>query len=224
MALMELIINSTYAGQRMLNRFHYQSSGTPAGVSLSFALASAAGCVFTTTIPTGSLFEAISDLAVNLVTYDSYQTKDLYSTTDFFDSAFAAGTTGDLVPPGASPLLAFGYRTSRVRSDIKRGFKRFSGCADGGIGANGAVDPENVLIEALRAALGDVIEYDDSGNTITFTPVVLGTEKYTTPSGKSAYRLYETESEQLSHVASGFTWEAYNTIRTQNSRQYGRGQ
>lgn len=67
------------------------------------------------------------------------------------------------------------------------------------------------------------LTYDDSGNTLTFTPCIAQKEEYTTPRGKKAYKYYPTEVAQAAHLASGIAWSYYPQTRTQGSRQYGRG-
>jgi hypothetical protein len=74
--------------------------------------------------------------------------------------------------------------------------------------------------------MGAIITYDDEGNTISFAPAIVGKEKYTPDPLKPdryAYRYYPTLAEQMEHVAQGFNWDVYNQVRTQVSRQYGRG-
>jgi hypothetical protein len=78
-------------------------------------------------------------------------------------------------------------------------------------------------MELLASVMGDTLTYDDEGNTLTYTPCVVQKEKYTTPSGKDAYRYYATESAQAPHLAVGVAWEVYDTERSQVSRQYGHG-
>jgi hypothetical protein len=67
-----------------------------------------------------------------------------------------------------------------------------------------------------------------AGVTVAFKPVILGKLRYQTNEGetpaKYAYKLYPTEAEQLEHVADVGVWFPYTQVRTQGSRQYGRGQ
>jgi hypothetical protein len=67
------------------------------------------------------------------------------------------------------------------------------------------------------------IGYPTVSPEVTFTPVIVGKQQYTTPSGNTAYRYYPTLTEQNLHLASNPVWEPYTTVRTQTSRQYGRG-
>jgi len=43
MALYEVVVEQSYAGQQCINRFNYVSSGTPSGVTGSFGLIAALG-------------------------------------------------------------------------------------------------------------------------------------------------------------------------------------
>ena len=70
-------------------------------------------------------------------------------------------------------------------------------------------------------------DYDDEGNTLTFTPIVCKKQKYAVPDSdpvRYAYRYFPTEAEQMDEIAEGVTWQAYTQTRSQTSRQYGRGQ
>ena len=91
MAFIEAIINQQFSGQLAINRFTYVSSGTPASVSLSFALLSALGFIpdppTATTFPTDTLADAMENIQSTGVRYLSAYARDLYSDTDFYDSS-----------------------------------------------------------------------------------------------------------------------------------------
>lgn len=228
MAILEVVLNQRYANQLCVNRFHYVSSGTPAAVTLSFALISAMGLLEATgspkVFPNETIGVSLQVCQNPSVEFLSTYARDLYSVTDFYESPYPSGVTGQKPGAGMSPLAALGFTASRVRTDIRRASKRFVGCneefwASGGILTGEAVALADDLAEQMSA----VLSYDDEGNTITFTPAVLGYEKYTTDSGKVAYRPYATVSAQMAHVATGWQYQAIQTMRSQNSRQYGRG-
>lgn len=227
-AILEAVINQSYAGQLAVNRFHYVSSGTPASVSLSFALLSAMGFIpdppGATTFTPYTLADAFENVQNEGVRYLSSYARDLYSVTDFYEVPYPQIITGDRSGEATSPVLAVGFYSSRVRTDIRRGMKRFVGVSETDVGANGlwAAGFEASLVY-MADLLSATLTYDDEGNTITFVPAILGLQEYTTPSGKRAYRPYPTEATQLAHVAQGVTWSAYAQVRTQVSRQYGRG-
>lgn len=225
MAIMELVFRSFYAEQECINRWNYVASGTPAAVSLSFALVSAFGAVYSGgTPPADTLLNAIWSQVTTGVNFGEVEAKNVYSILDFYTRPFAAGQTGGVVTAGMSPSVAIGYRTNRVRSDIRRGTKRFVGVPESSSGDLGVIDSAALTgLQNIATKMGDVLSYDDEGNTITFTPAICSKQEYTTPSGKRAYRYYSTEATQLEHTATGILWELYANTRTQVSRQYGRG-
>lgn len=228
MAILELVVNQSYYGQLVVNRFHYVSSGTPAAVSLSFALVSAAGFIpdppSATTFAEGTLADAFENVQVEALTYVSTYARDLYSVTDFYEIPYVNAITGDRSGEGLSPAVATGFYSNRVRTDIRRGMKRFAGLSESDVGPGGVLAAGFAASTTFMAnALGEALTYDDEGNTLTFVPAILGLEEYTTLAGNRAYRPYATQSAQLSHVAQGVTWAVYPQARTQVSRQYGRG-
>lgn len=235
MAILELVLSATYMGQRTINRFNYVSTGTPASVSLSFALAYAFGAIYVGEVPVGAYpsgtpMKAIANLISNSLVFDNVLTKDIASVTDFYSTPFIPAYTGGYVGDGASPALAFGFLSNRVRSDIKSGQKRFPGVTEEIMGVGGVVGVAAGSLMALAAdAMSAVLTYDDEGNTLSFTPAICSLERYEVerdgiPTGRFAYRYYEDPAEQLAHTAVGVTWSPKGTVRTQVSRQYGRGQ
>jgi len=89
MALMELKLRQIYAGQECINVFNYVSNGTPASVSLSFALVSAWGAIPSAGVyPSTSILQTLRALQSANVSYDFIEGKDVYSVTDFYATAF----------------------------------------------------------------------------------------------------------------------------------------
>lgn len=228
MAILEAILTQVYYGNVLVNRFHYVMTGTPAAVTPSFALISAMGLLEATgspvRFPAGTIGHALQTVqSVDNVFVSTYA-RNLYSVTDFYESPYPSTVRGVFAGEPASPALALGFKTSRVRTDIRRGYKRFGGVPEGIMGSGGTIaTAELAAVQTVADRLSAVLSYDDEGNTLTFTPAVLGLEKYTTPSGSEAYRPYSTEAVQLTHTAQGFEYSYYTQIRTQVSRQYGRG-
>jgi len=233
MAILELTLQSIYFGQECVNRFHYVSSGDPATVTPSFGLMFAAGMVSSDvpvpgTFPPGALFARIRDASSVDVTFTQATVFNLYDAFDFYEAPFVTQPGGVAVGQSMSPTQAYGFRSSRTRTDIRRGMKRFVGVNETQAGPGGIIDEVFLTTQLadLATALGAVITYDDEGNTISYAPVILGKNKVTevvNGEEKTFYRKYPTEAEQLQHVAQGIAWSPYNAVRTQNSRQYGRG-
>ena len=235
MPLHEVVIRTSFFGQECINRYNYVSSGTPAAVSLSFGLASALGYVQgvgqTDFVGNGGIAPAITAVQSQSVEYQDILVRDVYDPLDFYTTNFNAGTTGAiaLADQSLSPANAYGFRSNRTRLDIRRGFKRYVGATEANVQEGGRIVDAFLAAQLTTVAdvLGNTQTYDDEGNTLTYAPVVVSKFAYTTPSGRTAYR-YATESEggeaaQLAQVMNVDNWSPYDTIRTQNSRQYGRG-
>lgn len=225
--LYELTMFGSYFGQQIVNRWNYISSGTEASVLKSFALVSAFGAIDTAGVyPAGSPFITILNALSNAFTVNSVVARaaSLYDPTDFYERPFVTPKAGANTGQGMSPTIAYGFRTNRVRLDIGRGTKRLVGVCEGEVDAGGVINAGGIAaVNAIATKMTDVLSYTDEGATLTFTPCVVQKEEYTTESGKKAYRYYPTLAAQLAHTATSVIWQAYPTVRTQNSRQYGRG-
>jgi hypothetical protein len=227
MAILQITMNGTYFDQMVINRWTYVSSGTPAAVSLSFALASAFGFIPEGTpsaIPSDKPFGYTMGQLASAFTVSAAVIENLYDVVDFYERPFPTPYPGSQSGDFMSPAVAYGFRTNRVRTDVDRGTKRLAGVVEGQIG-NGGVIASGMMtaLTSVATLWTDVLEYDDEGSTISFTPCVLSKEEYTTPSGRRAYKKYATEAAQLSHTAIGVSWQPSTTVRTQVSRQYGHG-
>lgn len=234
MALMEVVLEQTFAGQQCINRWNYVASGVPASVTYSFALTFALGAIFDEVAvppgyPAAEMMRIIAAIQQNNVTFENITVKNLYSVTDFYSTPFVNALTGDQAGEANSPISAFGFYTNRVRTDIRRATKRFAGVAEAAAGSQGIITGGQLaLMLTLANKMSANLTYDDAGNTLTFAPAVLGKQRYDPDSGNPsptgrAYRYYPTEAEQLTKVAQGVIWNSYDTVRSQVSRQYGRG-
>lgn len=234
MPIMEVVLDQTYAGQQIINRWNYLASGVPAAVSFSFGLVAALGAIFDElAVPPGyppaMLMKLIAAIQTDGVTFNSLTVKNVYSVTDFYSTLFVNALIGTGAAEGSSPALAFGFFTNRVRADIRRATKRITGVPetsvdDLGIIAAGAAAGLN----AVAAAMSDTLEYDDEGNILSYAPIVVSKERYNSETGLAsaegnAYRYYASEAVQLGHIAESVVWDWYPQVRTQTSRQYGKG-
>lgn len=229
--LFELILEGTYFGKSILNRWNYLASGTPAAVSRSFALVSAFGGIYDlTAIPIGYPANSPLGLMMGMLANDFVLTQvsalAVYDVVDFYQSPFVQPYVGAASAEAMSPATAYGYRTNRVRRDIGRGFKRIAGVTEEAFG-NGGIVVAGYLSDMndVADAWSEVLTYDDEGNTLSFAPVVVGKQKYNPATGLpsddgTAYRYYPTLAEQIEHLAEGIQWSAMPSLRTQRSRQY----
>jgi hypothetical protein len=225
---MELVVNQTYQNQLVINRFHYIASGTPAAVTLSYGLLYATGYISSRLSagvwPGTTIAGQHQALVVPGLKFISALARDLYSVSDFYEAPFPVNPAGIFGGAAASPLLAYGMFGSRVRTDIRRGQKRIAGVSEDGMDAGGVVSAAALGVLAnVCEGLGQTLTFDDEGNTLTYQPCVLGLVEYETERGNRAYRRFPTAGEQLEHVAAGGVWSPYAQIRSQTSRQFGRG-
>lgn len=234
MPLFEVTLAGTYKNQQTINRWNYVGSGTPAAVIMSFALASAFGAVYDEVAvppgyPSDTVLYKISGFTSNEWTWQSLTVVNLYSDSDFYQTPFVNPYGGGNSGEAMSPVMAYGFRTNQVLRSVRRATKRFPGVMEDRVDDGGVINNTQLAtLNDAAAKMSEVLSYDDEGNTLSFTPAVCGKQRYnpTThlpdPAG-TAYRYYPTEAEQLTHTAQGVLWQAYDTVRSQVSRQYGRG-
>lgn len=223
--MFEVTVYGELFGQKTVNRFNYVSGDIPSDQLGSFALVTAMGL-----IPTSGAFP------VDTIGYHWQQNihqafrflgvyaRDLFVDTDLYEASYPAGVVGIQTGECLSPVMAIGFRTNRVVQSIARGTKRLAGVPEAQVGSGGelttaAQGSYNVLASFMSATLS----YTSTGGSSTFEPAVLQLKEYETPSGKRAYKLYPTPTEQLQHAAYPVTWSLYIAARSQVSRQYGRG-
>jgi len=234
MPLMEVVLEQTYAGQQCINRWNYVASGTPASVSFSFALIEALGAIWDASLvppayPAGRLMKLLAALQTPAVTFDLITARDVYSPTDFFSEPFVNALIGTQGGDQASPIDAYGFFSNRIRSDIRRGTKRFVGVSETLVGNLGVLTGGGVtLAQAVATEMSQVLTYDDSGNTLSFAPCVVKRLKYDTsiaPDGgqRVAYKYNPNEATQMDNLAVNVVWDNYPNVRSQTSRQYGKG-
>lgn len=227
MPLYEVVLEESYAGQQCINRWNYVGSGTPAAVQPSFALLSALGFLaVSTTFVADTVAGGIQLLQNPSVIFVQATARAVFVDEDFYGNGFLANTFGLYAGVGQpmTPINAYGFRSSRVKQSIGRGYKRFVGMSEGTVEDVGNISSAALTkMTTLAGLMSDTITYDDEGTTLTFTPCIAQKEKYTTDSGKFAYKYYATETEQAPHLAQGIEWETYTNTRSQTSRQFGRG-
>lgn len=234
MAILEVVLTGTYFNQQTITRWNYVSSGTPAAVSLSFALASAMGAIYDDTAlppsyPPDTVLAALSALTSNAWDWQQLTVINPYSPTDFYQTPFVVPYGGNSSGEAMSPVMAYGWRTNQVRRDVARGTKRVPGVIEDLINSGGVLNgAATTAVNLIATRMSEVLEYDDEGNILSFTPSVVSKEAYDpnpppATGNHRAYRYYPTEAEQLDHTAIGVTWQSYDTVRSQTSRQYGHG-
>lgn len=226
--IFEVTVSLMYFGQQCINRWNYLADVAVGGNQMSAGLAEEFGLFAPGEDPNANSVLAQLQACTNGAgVFTDITVRDLYSDFDFLEAPL--GFNGTVTGEGYTPAMAYGFYSQRTRLDIRRGFKRIPGVSEGAVGTGGVlagtgITMTNELAVKMSLNLSQVI----AGTNVVFKPVILGKEKYQTNPGiepaKYAYKLYQPEAEQLAHVADVGVWFPYTQVRTQGSRQYGRGQ
>ena len=227
MALYEITLNSTFVGQKCVNRWNYETTSVPAAVTNSFALASAfGGIVDGGLFPDGSLMESLQSASSVGVQFADILVRNVYDPVDFYQTPIIVNgsVTGEALPPTS----AFGFYTNRTRLDIRRGFKRFVGIAESAQNSGTLTSGFLTNVGVLAGSMSVPLVYNDEGTDLTFNPVIVQKMPVapTPENGHKGvvYEYYPTLVEQATHLMRSIVWTPYTTVRTQTSRQFGRGQ
>lgn len=231
-SIFQLTLQYTCFGQRCINTWnYYHFDATPPVTGLAYALVDAFGGIPVGGVyPVTKLVHQISITVQAAVNFDQIICKDLYNPLDFYETPFTTALAGTGVGETLSPAMALGFRTTRVRSDIKRGTKRFVGVGEASVGTGGVFGAP--FLSGVATDLGNEMSASITGNTPaaapeTFQPCIVKKERYLPPGNVApnyAYRYYEDKVTALANIAIGIVWSPYDQVRTQVSRQYGRGQ
>jgi len=226
MALYEVTLRQRYFDQLSINVFSYFSPTGGLATPSALELLTLMGFIPSgdpLAFPDGSIADLLWNSQVAETLFLSVEARELYSVTDFYEAAYSPAIPGgNDGGQGAPPFVAMGLYTARVRLDVKRGFKRFVGIGESFIDAGGVINSGMLAgLSALAEGMSDVL----GGVSAFYNPCVISREKVIDPEdGKVSYELYPTEAEQEEHIAYPLVWTPYNEVRSQVSRQYGRGQ
>lgn len=224
--LYEAVLKGVYYGQQTVNRFNYFVDETDAPFATANNLANALGLPLDAgAFVVDSVLEGIQALVSTNFIFSSLFVREVWSATDFTERFLDA--TGTVTGESLSPINAYGFRSDIKNLEVHRGMKRFAGVAEshssvGGNLVGGAI----TLAEDLAARMSANIVDPNADTAAFFKPCVVGKERYVVPGSdpvRYAYRYWPSIAETLPTLAVGVTWENYDTVRSQVSRQYGRG-
>lgn len=222
----EIALEQTYFGQQVINRWNYTADTIPSGqLGALLALVGMGFMPFTDIEAFGSTTVAgiLQTLQSSEAIFVQAICKNIFNPLDYYAYAFPPDTHGiSGGGDGMSPTAAFAYTTDRTRSDMRRGQKRFVGIEEGNVAAGGVLINASAF-QTLGDAMADINLVPVGGSGVTFTPYVFGRVEYTTPSGKKGYKYYASPTLQADHIMRINQWVLKPQIRTQASRQYGRG-
>ena len=224
--LYEVTLIAEYAGQQIVNRWNYLGTGDDVPSKPAFGLASALGAAETGTVfADGSLFKSLTTFQLSTLVYHQCLVRAVYVPVDFVDIPFPTGKPGAVVlTDGFSPFVAIGFRTNRVRTDIGRGYKRFAGISKSSTDDAGVIGSTLLAnLAAIATQMGTILTFTEGSLTVNFAPVIVGKQNGKDEEPPFGYRYYPTEAQQAEHLASGVAFEPYTRVRSQVSRQYGKG-
>lgn len=225
MALYEVVLRQRYYDQNVINVFSYQADS---GLGLSptaLELLELMGFIATgdpLEFPADTIASNLQSIQNAAVFFMSVEARELYSVTDFYEAAYSPPIQGTWASVNTNaPFEAFGLRTNRVRLDVRRGTKRFVGVSED------TVNPGGELTTAMVGFLADLSELMSevlAGAISTYHPAIIPRERVVDEeTGRVTYQLYASPSVQEDLTAVDVVWQPYTQVRSQVSRQYGRG-
>lgn len=227
--LFEVILRGLYFGQEVINRWNYTSTSTPASVTPSFGLVSAFGGIpdsITHAFPDGSIMAAIASIQATALVYTDLTAINIYDKADFYSVPYTSAQHGlNASGDAMTPINAYGWKSTQVTRAIRAGHKRIAGVCEGDVDAGGVLSASILpTLTTIAGLFGSTINYTDEGATLAYVPVIVSKEKYTVPSsGKTAYKYWPDLAAQSAHLATGVIWTPMPDVRSQTSRQYGKG-
>lgn len=227
MGLYEVVLRQTYFTSAVINRWNYLSSGGAGSALPAFGLMNALGFLPTAaTFPAGTLAgEMQSDLSLSLI-FVSAQIRNVYDPRDFFEQFWAATVHGNEGSDPSAPFVAAGFVSTQTTLAISKGHKRLAGVPESYTDAGGILSSSGLSnLSVVAERMSDIVTYAEDGASLAFAPTIVGKEKYESHADpvRFSYRYFPTEAEQLAHVASPVVWSVDGEVRSQVSRQYGRG-
>jgi hypothetical protein len=226
--LYEVILYQEYYGQEVVNRWNYYTADTLLAPNGAIILAGAMGLGAApfTSAPAGTVGKELTDIQASVLIYKSLSSRAIYDPLDFYEIGFPASNTPPPGGAGTDPFTAYGFRTNRVRQDIGRAYKRFAGVQPALTTEGGGINGTGLgrMVE-LGAAMSEDLSGIVEGVTVTFKPCVVQKQKPASPPvpGFLSPRYYPTLEEQVEHMGLGIAFTPYNVVRSQTSRQRGRG-
>jgi len=228
MAFYRVTLRQEYFGQQCINEWSYFSPDTLGATPSSLELLTLMGFIpegDPLAFPADTIAAALAVVQSDNVQYLSVEARELYSLTDFYEAAYSPPLTGENTGGDSmSPFVAYGSFSNRVRTDIRRAFKRFVGVMEADVAAGGELTSGSVT---ENTTLADAMSEILAGATAVYSPAVFSLLKEPIPDTdpvRYRYVKYPDPADQDEHTARGISFAPYTVVRSQTSRQYGRGQ
>lgn len=163
----------------------------------------------------------LANLLTDKIDFERIEVDHLFNTTDFYVLQSLSENEGNVVQDAMPPGVTVGLRFPTTDRAIRVGYKRFSGASEDSA-LNGFLTTASVNVWQTWA--NTLMPNIDSGDGIAYRVVIIKRIKYTTPSGKPAYRLPNSLAEMGNNLSVPTSVVVVNALGSQNSRKPGRGQ
>lgn len=238
MALYEVTVTGTVAGQQAIWRSNWQSiDPDPLGNLFAYRLLQAMG--WDETDPGTPLADTVFEYFQNCNTGNSVITslfaRNIYSDTDFYEvplgAGWVGGQSGGLYMP---PFVCAQWQSNRTNLAVRRGHISTWGIQEANVDDSSQVVGSDLTnpMDDFAAEMSSTIQWLIGLQQYDYRSCILSKERYeiagtgtdpTTNPTRWAYRYYETEAEQLDHAALGVDWTRMLPVSSRISRKVGRG-
>jgi len=126
-----------------------------------------------------------------------------------------SGATGTRTGTATNRFTAWGFKSQRIRADIRAGFKRFGIISEGDTSGNVPTVGMTTILNSFATSMDTVLTVSDGVSSYTATPIICKRIPYTTPGGSTAYR-FPNPGVEYQYATTNWTFQA---ITSQVSRK-----
>lgn len=227
--LMELVLQGNTPTGMFINKYNLYNTSLGSGVGAALNVIESLGYQSGTpgTPAAGSVLQAYLALTFSGFEFSQFYCRDIYDVNDFVQVNVTGNGWQGTRTVGTMEYAAYAskIKSTRTRQDIKAGFKALPPFGESDLVSSvGTLTVGYIaLVQTLCTRLADKTAPFVGPIQHDFFWTIASKEEYTTPSGKKAYRYYETLPEQQAHLAFPVTWSPVERATTQGTRKFGRG-
>lgn len=226
--LMEIVLQGITPTGMYLNKFNVYNNSLSGTTVASLPILETLG--YDPSAPTaskvGSILEGFQLMTPNTFEWSQLYCRDIYNVGDFAQiNVSGSGWQGKRAGTPEYSAFVGKLKSTRTRQDIKAGFKALPPLIQADV-VNGAGALSGTVIGMMNTIcnrLDDGLDVYIGVGFNFFGWTIAQKEKYTTDSGKTAYRYYDTLEAQAEKLATPVKWVPIERASTQNSRKFGKG-
>lgn len=226
--LMEVILQGTTPTGMYLNKFNVYNNSLSGTTIASLPILETLGYdpSAPTAVKVGSILEAFQLMTPATFEWTQFYARDIYNVNDFAQiNVSGAGWQGKRSGTAEYSAFVAKLKSTRTRQDIKAGFKALPPILtnDTGMGTGALTSTVINMMTTICTRMDDGLDVYIGVGFNFFGWTIAQKEKYTTDSGKTAYRYYTTLEAQAERLATPVKWVPIERVSTQNSRKFGKG-